>query len=207
MNDMTLVTDEQNPEVTDLTFVRFAKERTGGKYDPSEVSLMEELKLRKAYADEIRNLDVRHASPVTLSSMAGEVLYVLRPLVYLWALYRYGGGGKRTTSWTPYLLSLGIDLLSRRLIMPTKGRLNKAEEAEMSRRLLLLAFYLIRSPFFERFIFHQRSPSESEEGAAHVEVKAPSFFDRLPFASTILSTVSDLLTTYKARYFYTAGSS
>jgi len=123
----------------------------GARYDATQTPLLEELKLRKVYAEERRYLEVERPTEVTLRSALGEVLWTLRPLLYLAALYRYG-----TRSWTPWLLSLATDALSRRLTLPSRGRLTKSEEAETSRRLLLWAFYLLRSPFFERFLYRSR---------------------------------------------------
>jgi hypothetical protein len=107
--------------------------------------------------------------------VAGELLHVLRPLLYVAALRR---GGRR--SWGPWALSLALELASARLtaagaaasrraaaaaaarpavagtslapLYALQGVRWRREEAdELTRRKLLLLFCLARDPFFGRF--------------------------------------------------------
>lgn len=103
----------------------------------------------------------------------GEVLHMIRPVVYILALKKWG-----TSSWRGWSLSLLIDLFSHYLIakgatvMRSSGvrtpaspalqdgllgflmqiqnfDLSPFEEEELARRKRLLLLYLIRSPVFD----------------------------------------------------------
>ncbi|KAG0240279.1 Peroxisomal membrane protein pex16 [Mortierella sp. GBA43] len=83
----------------------------------------------------------------------GEYLFILRPLIYVLAMRKYG-----QKSWYPWFLSLAIELTSRRCIKHGfAGRGSRCasgtplEKDEMKRRLWLLLYYVLRSPFYDRF--------------------------------------------------------
>lgn len=85
----------------------------------------------------------------------GEYMFVLRPLIYVLAMRKYG-----QKSWYPWFLSLAIELTSRTSIKhylasrPGGGRSGSGtllEKDEMKRRLWLLLYYVLRSPFYDRF--------------------------------------------------------
>ncbi|KAL0024326.1 hypothetical protein WJX79_009218 [Trebouxia sp. C0005] len=107
---------------------------------------------------------------------AGEVANICRPLAYVIALRWYG-----RKSWKPWLFSLAVDVISGHLSnvgakvaqreiksddvkpgLSTSGSMlllyslqafkwNQAEQRELTRRKLLIMFYLIRSPFFDQY--------------------------------------------------------
>ncbi|KAL4424562.1 hypothetical protein ABPG77_009146 [Micractinium sp. CCAP 211/92] len=106
---------------------------------------------------------------------AAELLHILRPLVYSLALRRWG-----RASWRPWLISLGIDLLSMQLgatgarlaqgspwfgkaqpsdLGPSlallrclqRSRWAAEEERELAARRLRLLAYLLRDPLFSRY--------------------------------------------------------
>jgi peroxin-16 len=75
-----------------------------------------------------------------------ELLYIVRPLVYLGTVSRYG-----ERSWRPWLASASIDLASYQLAAytpPLAAPRTKVERAELRRRQLSWLFYLLRSPAF-----------------------------------------------------------
>ncbi|KAG0354419.1 Peroxisomal membrane protein pex16, partial [Gamsiella multidivaricata] len=84
----------------------------------------------------------------------GEYLFILRPLIYVLAMRKYG-----QKSWYPWFLSLAIELVSRSsikhyLASRGSGRAGSGtplEKDEMKRRLWLLLYYVLRSPFYDRF--------------------------------------------------------
>lgn len=83
----------------------------------------------------------------------GEYLYILRPVIYVFAMRKYG-----QKSWYPWFLSLAIELTSRTCIKHALacrgGRCvsgTPLERDEMKRRLWLLLYYVLRSPFYDRF--------------------------------------------------------
>lgn len=135
---------------------------------------------------------------------AGEVAHILRPMVYVLAIRRYG-----LRSWRPWLISLGMDLGSLALLESVAaaakpagkggaagdggGGLPPHERSELSRRKLLLALYLMRSPFFNSAT---RRPLDVLEG----RLKA------VPLLGMLTEKALELVLGVQAYYFYTAAS-
>ncbi|KAI4880927.1 hypothetical protein NFI96_033758 [Prochilodus magdalenae] len=89
-----------------------------------------------------------HASPTPLGlqETVAESLYISRPLVHLACL---GLCGRR--SWKPWLVSGLLEITSFSLLSDSTKLLNRRERAEMRRRAFLLLYYLLRSPFYDRY--------------------------------------------------------
>ncbi|KAF9143222.1 Peroxisomal membrane protein pex16 [Linnemannia schmuckeri] len=127
----------------------------------------------------------------------GEYMFVLRPLIYVLAMRKYG-----QKSWYPWFLSLAIELASRASIKqylasrPGGGRGGSGtllEKDEMKRRLWLLLYYVLRSPFYDRFTkerLHNFCESASKK----------------PLISLVGGIVRDYQPLWESVYFYTAGS-
>ncbi|XP_050033771.2 peroxisomal membrane protein PEX16 [Dermacentor andersoni] len=90
---------------------------------------------------------VATASPKPLQGfeLAAEVAHVVRPLAHLSAVGLCG-----RSSWTPWLMAAGLDVASLQVLSRTRATLQPRERLELSRRLLQLTLYLVRSPFYER---------------------------------------------------------
>lgn len=71
-----------------------------------------------------------------------EILYILRPLIYLGALKRYG-----VKSWKAWAISLMLDLTS--VLLQRANRWNDKESRELSSRIRVLAYYVLKSPAFD----------------------------------------------------------
>ncbi|XP_059959006.1 peroxisomal biogenesis factor 16 isoform X2 [Mesoplodon densirostris] len=84
-------------------------------------------------------------TPLGMQETIAESLYIARPLLHLLSL---GLWGQR--SWTPWLLSGVVDVTSLSLLSERKG-LTRRERLELRRRTILLLYYLLRSPFYDRF--------------------------------------------------------
>ncbi|KAG9334528.1 hypothetical protein JZ751_007527 [Albula glossodonta] len=84
-------------------------------------------------------------TPLGLQETIAESLYIGRPLVHLLCL---GACGRK--SWKPWLISGVLEITSFALINDMKS-LNRRERAEMRRRAFLLLYYLLRSPFYDRY--------------------------------------------------------
>ncbi|XP_058519106.1 peroxisomal biogenesis factor 16 isoform X2 [Ochotona princeps] len=84
-------------------------------------------------------------TPLGLRETVAESLYIARPLLHLLSL---GLWGQR--SWAPWLLSGVVDLTSLSLLNDRKG-LSRRERVELRRRTIVLLYYLLRSPFYDRF--------------------------------------------------------
>jgi hypothetical protein len=136
-------------------------------------------------------LDVkRRVSPTTPTTRStfGELLWILRPVIYLLLKFRYG------RTWTPWMLSLVVEYFSIRL--STRPNLNDSENAEISRRRSLLLLYILRSPFFE-LLSQLFSP---------LGTMAYNAISKIPGLQTAADFLTEILTVYRTRYFYLAGS-
>ncbi|KAG0249463.1 Peroxisomal membrane protein pex16 [Linnemannia exigua] len=128
----------------------------------------------------------------------GEYMFILRPLIYVLAMRKYG-----QKSWYPWFLSLAIELASRTSIKqclssrPSGGGRGGSgtvlEKDELKRRLWLLLYYVLRSPFYDRFTkerLHNFCESVSKK----------------PLISLVGGIVRDYQPLWESVYFYTAGS-
>ncbi|KAL3680984.1 hypothetical protein R1sor_023940 [Riccia sorocarpa] len=142
------------------------------------------------------------------SFVAGEVLLISRPLVYVLLVWRYG-----LKSWRPWLSSLSVDLIGMYLVssatteadrrlaserppsvaQASLGSLSARERQELRRRQLLWALYVMRNPFFDSYT---RRPLE----------KVESLLSPVPLFGTLAGKAVELLYAVQGFYSYTAAS-
>jgi hypothetical protein len=139
---------------------------------------------------ELKRIQDETPTKSTSSMVLGEILWILRPVVYLVALVLFG-----RHSWKPWWISLLIDIYSRRKSRSGKT-LNDPESIELSRRTFNWLYYLLRSPFFEKFLAKKSSSTSIF-----------SKFASLPVINVVYMAIIEFLQVYRQRYFYTAGSS
>nr|XP_057933619.1 peroxisomal biogenesis factor 16 [Doryrhamphus excisus] len=84
-------------------------------------------------------------TPLLLQENIAETVYISRPLVHLLCL---GLCGKQ--SWKPWLVSAALELSSFAVLHERRFD-NRWEREEMRRRTFLLLYYLVRSPFYDRY--------------------------------------------------------
>ncbi|XP_024028240.1 peroxisome biogenesis protein 16 [Morus notabilis] len=129
--------------------------------------------------------------------VAGEVLFITRPLIYVAFIRKYG-----VRSWIPWVFSLAVDLIGMGILSHVTSRedgkkekihLSEAEQHEIKRRKLLWAFYLLRDPFFSKYI---RQRLESTE----------KILEPVPVIGFLTGKVVELLMGAQTRYTYTSGS-
>ncbi|KAJ8795916.1 hypothetical protein J1605_002678 [Eschrichtius robustus] len=133
-------------------------------------------------------------TPLGLQETIAESLYIARPLLHCifglgWVL-SLGLWGQR--SWTPWLLSGVVDVTSLSLLSERKG-LTRRERLELRRRTILLLYYLLRSPFYDRF------------SEAKILFLLQLLADHVPGIGLITRPVMDYLPTWQKIYFYSWG--
>lgn len=121
-----------------------------------------------------------------LHIIIGEILYAIRPVIYVLCLMKWQ---KR---WSPWLVSLFIDILSRALVGNLSMR-TKAEKDEITRRTHLWLNYLFRSPFFDQFL-------------KPFALVICNKLSRIPILNTLLVNVLEYMIALQSYYFYTASS-
>ncbi|XP_031425342.1 peroxisomal biogenesis factor 16 isoform X2 [Clupea harengus] len=126
-------------------------------------------------------------TPLGLQQSLAETLYIGRPLVHLLCL---GACGRR--SWKPWLISGILEITSFSLLNDMKT-LNRRERAELRRRAFLLLYYLLRSPFYDRY-------SETK-----ILFLLRFLADYIPGVGLITRPLIDYLPTWQKIYFYNWG--
>lgn len=140
------------------------------------------------------------ASRETYMGVSGEVLHILRPVVYIVLSKRFKG------RWWPFLVSLAMDGASLRLfwevlhnkkeatspiIVPASGASH--DFLEFRRRILLLLMYLFRSPVYEN-------------GLGSFADSLVSALKDVPGLSTIAELIAFQLDFYHSTHFYSSAS-
>ncbi|KAJ8247699.1 hypothetical protein GJAV_G00249300 [Gymnothorax javanicus] len=126
-------------------------------------------------------------TPLGLQETIAESMFISRPLVHLLCL---GLCGRK--SWKPWLISALVEVTSFALMSETKS-LNRPERAEMRRRAFLLLFYLLRSPFYDRF------------SEAKILFLLRFLADQIPGFGFIARPLMDYLPVWQKIYFYNWG--
>ncbi|GAB4844414.1 hypothetical protein Ancab_037778 [Ancistrocladus abbreviatus] len=131
--------------------------------------------------------------------LTGEMLFILRPLIYVLFIRKYG-----VRSWIPWLVSLAVDFigmgaLSRATKSQQGGKearqilLSPSEKDELKRRKVLWALYLMRDPFFCK---HTRKRLES----------AQKVLEPVPVIGLLTEKMVELIFGAQTRYTYMSGS-
>ncbi|GER31280.1 shrunken seed 1 family protein [Striga asiatica] len=128
--------------------------------------------------------------------LTGEVMFILRPLVYVLLIRRYGA-----RSWLPWLTSLLVDLIGHGIIstVTVSSRLSKdfklstIEKNELKRRKFLWALYLMRDPFFTKYTRQRLDRTEK-------------LLEPIPIIGLLTEKLVELLVGAQTRYTYMSGS-
>lgn len=140
-------------------------------------------KARKRKADNLCS----PPTPLGLQGTIAESVYIGRPLVHLLCL---GLCGKQ--SWKPWLVSGLLDLSSFAVLHEKKFQ-NGWEKAEMRRRTFLLLYYLLRSPFYDKY------------SEAKILFLLKLLADNIPGIGLVARPLMDYLPTWQKIYFYNWG--
>ncbi|XP_030056697.1 peroxisomal biogenesis factor 16 [Microcaecilia unicolor] len=126
-------------------------------------------------------------TPLGLQETLAESVYIARPLAHLLSLAVWG-----QKSWKPWLLSGILDVTSLSLMTNAK-LLNCRERTELRRRCILLLYYLLRSPFYDRY----------SEGTILFLLR--TLADYVPGLGLVARPLMDYLPVWQKIYFYNWG--
>ncbi|XP_032082566.1 peroxisomal biogenesis factor 16 [Thamnophis elegans] len=127
------------------------------------------------------------STPLGSQETLAESIFVTRPLLHLLSLAVWG-----QKSWKPWLLSGILDIASLSLLSDKKD-LNKRERMELKRRTILLLYYLLRSPFYDRY----------SEGRILFLLRLLA--DYVPGVGLVTRPLMDYLPAWQKIYFYNWG--
>nr|XP_020654242.1 peroxisomal biogenesis factor 16 [Pogona vitticeps] len=126
-------------------------------------------------------------TPLGIQETIAESIYITRPLLHLMSLGVWG-----QKSWKPWLLSGVLDVASLSSLSDMKD-LNKRERVELRRRTVLLLYYLLRSPFYDRY----------SEGRILFLLRLLA--DYVPGVGLVTRPLMDYLPAWQKIYFYNWG--
>ncbi|KAH6570251.1 hypothetical protein BASA61_001319 [Batrachochytrium salamandrivorans] len=123
----------------------------------------------------------------------GELIYILRPLLYVLAIRNYG-----IRSYKPWVMSLVLELGSFGLLSgwaqpDIKRSLTELERDEMKRRMYLFTYYLLRTPFYEKYT-KERLTSIGKS------------LSTKPILSILGNAIQDYVPLWETYHFYTSPS-
>lgn len=129
-------------------------------------------------------------TPLTDHQVLAEVLHILRPVAHLTTVGILG-----PTAWTPFVLSLGMDLTSLKLLHEPHDKIwNLKERVELGQRSFALLLYLLRSPFYDRY---------TKERILQV---LSSMANTIPLIGRLIQPMVTYLPEWQKTYFYVWGS-
>ncbi|KAI1297318.1 Peroxisomal membrane protein PEX16 [Halotydeus destructor] len=120
------------------------------------------------------------------SQLLGEVFHIAKPVVHLSAVGICG-----QAAWTPYLLALGLDASSLKMLHePVDKVWNHNESVELGQRSFALLLYLLRSPFYDVYTKDRI-------------LRTLSFFaDKIPIFGRLIRPLLSYLPEWQKTYFY-----
>eukprot|EP00252_Welwitschia_mirabilis_P018594 TRINITY_DN4128_c0_g1_i1.p1 TRINITY_DN4128_c0_g1~~TRINITY_DN4128_c0_g1_i1.p1 ORF type:complete len:377 (-),score=38.97 TRINITY_DN4128_c0_g1_i1:141-1271(-) len=149
-------------------------------------------------ADSLEQMSIKHEKEYfPYSLVVGEVLFILRPLIYVLLIKKHG-----LQSWKPWLVSLVFELTGMGVLSKLNSSLHtsdgcypfsKLEKQELKRRRLLWAFYIMRDPFFSKYTRTRLERSER-------------MLSPIPIIGTLTGKAVELLIGVQARYSYISAS-
>lgn len=137
--------------------------------------------------NQILGREDKNAPPTVLNDIQklAEVLHILRPLVHLSTMKTFG-----PNSWTPSVVSFGMDVTSLRLLNQPRNLWNASERLELNQRSFSLFLYLMRSPFYDKY----------------TKVKIIRILtilsERIPLFGSLLKPLIQYLPEWQRTYFY-----
>lgn len=131
------------------------------------------------------SMDEENPTILNKKQFCAELLYVIRPILHLPCMFAFG-----EQSWSPWLFSLFADIASLSLHTQCNQRLTAVEKTEISRRFILMFFYLLRSPFYDRHTKHK------------ILIVLNGLADNIPFVSIIIRPLLEYLPAWQRTYFY-----
>ncbi|XP_055832541.1 peroxisome biogenesis protein 16-like isoform X1 [Solanum dulcamara] len=130
--------------------------------------------------------------------MTGEILFIIRPLVYVLLMKKYG-----TRSWFTWCMSLAVDLIGNSILSVTlmsqhsgknqQLQSSESEKDELKRRRMLWALYLMRDPLFTMYT-RQRLESTQR------------LVQPIPILGFVAEKLIEILIGVQTRYTYISGS-
>uniref|UniRef100_A0A6B2L998 Peroxisomal membrane protein PEX16 n=1 Tax=Arcella intermedia TaxID=1963864 RepID=A0A6B2L998_9EUKA len=181
--DKNLDKKENENEVDQLEEMNNQHYADGRKKRPNLLLLLRSLKKSK---EMITERDINHSTAPDFYIILGELLWIFKPLIYLYQLHKHG-----KDSWTPWLMALLVELCRMGCIH--KKKLNLIEKKEVNQRNIAVLLFVLRSPFYETLT----NSALTNYMGNKLNVQG---------LSALMNMVTKLINIYRKRYFNIAGS-
>lgn len=114
-----------------------------------------------------------------------ETLYILKPIIHLsgCALFGY-------KSWRSWLIAVIIDFMSLRIYLKNRSKLTKIQKVEISRRIISIVLYLLRSPFYDRC------------SRDKINALLNTLIKHIPFTKGVVGSLRDYIPYWQDTYFH-----
>ncbi|CAB3388118.1 Hypothetical predicted protein [Cloeon dipterum] len=122
---------------------------------------------------------------LAIQHTSAEVIYITKPMIHLASCLVFG-----ETSWKPWMFSLLMDITSLQMYRKSEVHVTKKQRLELSRRALCLLFYILRSPFYEKY----------SKTRLHILLELLS--NKIPLAHHICRPLQRYIPEWQAIYFY-----
>ncbi len=126
----------KNHQFNSKAFAKITEEKLHSSNKTMKV--ISHLQIQKKFYKTIKPAEIQRMVTIT-----AEILYIVRPLIHCLALRFYG-----QNSWTPYIISLLVDLLRMLLEINFKFTQRSQREEFNYRNHTGLLNYLMRNPFY-----------------------------------------------------------
>ncbi|XP_066145034.1 peroxisomal membrane protein PEX16 [Euwallacea fornicatus] len=202
----------ENPTIPPLDRVKFAKQSNAGNQDicrselgsvsftlkrsgrvVRKVESSPPLVLRTWKPVEIQKKSLYENGEVqienlTRQQLVAETIYLAKPIVHLLSLGVFG-----SKTWKPWMVSLTLDLASLQLYNSSRTSLtslSNKQQLQLSKRMVLLLLYLIRSPFYEK---HSKNK---------INAFLMALSNNVPLIKIICLPLMQYLPFWQSNYFY-----
>ncbi|XP_030387916.1 peroxisomal membrane protein PEX16 [Scaptodrosophila lebanonensis] len=124
-------------------------------------------------------------SQIPRQLLHAEYLYISKPLIHLVAMGLFG-----RRSWKQYMVALSIDLWSIHMYRKHRHLMSQKQKVELSRRCINLLYFLVRSPFYERYT------------KSRVERMLGFVAENVPIAKMLAGPLREYVPRWQSTYFY-----
>lgn len=114
-----------------------------------------------------------------------ETFYIAKPMLHLGGCALFG-----YKSWRSWSMALLIDLMSLRIYLNNRSLLTKIQKVEISRRIISIVLYLLRSPFYDRY---SRDKINALLGA---------LIKHIPLTKAVVAPLKDYIPYWQDTYFH-----
>lgn len=114
-----------------------------------------------------------------------ETLYIVKPMIHLGGCALFG-----YKSWRSWSMALLVDMMSLRIYLNNRSLLTKIQKVEISRRIISIILYLLRSPFYDRY------------SRDKINALLSALIKHIPLTKAVMTPLKDYIPYWQDTYFH-----